>query len=157
MRGARPLGGRRAVANDADPPRPPGRPSSRTARAAAFEVEESQDSISGRRRDVGADVVRRLRAGADRIEARLDLHGRTVDEALRKLERFLVASRGRGESVVLVIHGRGLNSAPGGPVLRPAVWAWLRSPGAARAAVMAFVTARPRDGGAGATVLRLGK
>jgi DNA-nicking Smr family endonuclease len=157
MRGVRPLGGRAAVPS-ADAPEAPTAPARRQSRAdPAFEVETTGESIAGRRRDVGADVVRRLRAGAEPIEARVDLHGRSVAEARRELERFVIGARSRRLRVVLVIHGRGLNSDPGGPVLRPAVWEWLQSPGAARAAVMAFVTARPRDGGAGATVLRLGK
>jgi DNA-nicking Smr family endonuclease len=157
MRGARPLGGRRAPSSGLDGPAPRAPVRSEKGAGPTFDVEVSAESIVGRRRDVGADVVRRLRSATDPIEARIDLHGRTVPEALRALERFVTAARGRGCRVALVIHGRGLNSDPGGPVLRPAVWQWLQSPAAARAAVMAFVTSRPRDGGAGATLLRLGK
>jgi DNA-nicking Smr family endonuclease len=156
MRGARPLGGRLSGGGEPDGKAVRASPRRPTA-GPPFEVETSGESIAGRRRDVGTDVVRRLRTGTDPIEARIDLHGRTVSEALRALERFVTAAHARGCRVVLVIHGRGLNSDPGGPVLRPAVWAWLQSPAAARAAVMAFSTARPRDGGAGATLLRLGR
>ena len=54
-----------------------------------------------------------------------------------------------------MIHGRGHGSDAGGPVLRPAIWEWLASAAAARCGVMAFASARPREGGAGATVILL--
>ena len=113
--------------------------------------------MAGRRHDVGADVIRELRTGGVAVEAQLDLHGRTEAQALPALERFVIAARGHGHRVVLVIHGRGLGSDPGGPVLRPAVWGWLRGAAAARAGVLAFVTAPARQGGSGATLLRLAK
>jgi len=158
VRGARPLSGRPKVTGQPDPPEP-GRPV--RARPAPSRdpmiVEVSGETVAGRRHDVGADVIRQLRTGGVAIEAQLDLHGRTLDEALRALERFVIAARGHGQRVVLVIHGRGLGSDASGPVLRPAVWGWLRGAAAARAGVLAFVTAPARQGGSGATLLRLSK
>jgi DNA-nicking Smr family endonuclease len=118
-------------------------------------VEESGESITGRAPDVSVKILRALRNGELPIQARLDLHGRLRDEALCGVERFVGAARARGAKIALVIHGRGHNSEAGTAVLRPAVWQWLASPAAARAGVMAFASARPRDGGAGATVILL--
>jgi DNA-nicking Smr family endonuclease len=120
-----------------------------------YVVEESGDTIAGRAPDVSVKILRALRSGEPPVQARLDLHGRVRDEAVRGVERFVAAARARGAKTALVIHGRGHNSESGGAVLRPAVWRWLASPAAARAGVMAFASARPRDGGAGATVILL--
>ncbi|MFQ5418592.1 MAG: Smr/MutS family protein, partial [Myxococcota bacterium] len=54
---------------------------------------------------------------------------------------------------VLVIHGRGRGSADG-PVLKSALPGWLALPPLG-ASVMAFASAPPGDGGAGATVVLL--
>jgi len=74
---------------------------------------------------------------------------------MRELERFVTSSAARGARALLVIHGRGRGSDADGPVLRPAVWEWLASAAAERAGVMAFTSARPRDGGDGATLVLL--
>ena len=42
-------------------------------------------------------------------------------------------------------------------MLRPAVWEWLAGARASRAAVMAFASAPPDQGGAGATLVLLRK
>jgi DNA-nicking Smr family endonuclease len=155
MRGARPLApghervtGPRAVATQH-------RPRVATPAPSPFVVEQTGDAISGRARDVAANLCKQLRGGAPAVEARLDLHGRGREQALLDLERFIASAAARGARCLLVIHGRGHGSDAGGPVLRPAIWEWLASPGAARAGVMAFVSARPADGGDGATLVLL--
>jgi len=158
MRGARPLArGHERVTASALPAVAPGRKrASASARAPSpFVVEKSGDTISGRARDVAAKLVRDLRAGAHAIDARVDLHGRARGAARDELERFVVAAQTRGARCLLVIHGRGHGSDAGGPVLRPAVWEWLASAAAERCGVMAFASARPADGGDGATLVLL--
>jgi DNA-nicking Smr family endonuclease len=123
--------------------------------APQYVIEESGDTIAGRAPDVSVKILRALRNGEPPVQARLDLHGRLRDEAVGGMERFVAAARARGAKVALVIHGRGHNSEAGAAVLRPAIWQWLSSPAAARAGVLAFASARPRDGGAGATVMLL--
>jgi len=122
---------------------------------APFEVERVGDAVAGRAADVSVEVLRGLRRGDHRPEARLDLHGQTREESLRAVERFLLRSRADGCRAVLVIHGRGQNSEAGEPVLRPALQEWLASAAAARSGVMAFAPAPPRAGGTGATVVLL--
>ena len=157
VRGARPLGQRDARVTAPQPataePRRK-RPATAPPRA-AFVVEQTGDEIAGRAPDVSLKLLRELRAGAPAVDARLDLHGRGRAEAVRALESFVAGARARGARALLVIHGRGHGSDAGGPVLRPAIWEWLASPAAERLGVMAFTSARPRDGGAGATIVLL--
>ena len=159
MRGARRIeGGARRVTGS--PSAAGASPKSRAVPAPrgnrpSFEVERVGDAVAGRATDVSAEVLRALRRGDHRPEARLDLHGQTREEALRAVERFLLRSRADGHRAVLVIHGRGQNSEAGEPVLRPALHEWLASAAAARAGVMAFAPAPPRAGGTGATVVLL--
>ena len=56
---------------------------------APFEIEVVGDAVAGRAADVSAEVLRALRRGDHRPEARLDLHGQTREEALRAVERFV--------------------------------------------------------------------
>ncbi len=65
-------------------------------------------------------------------------------------------SRQQGKRCVLVVHGRGLHSKDQVPVLKDALKRWM---GTARFArhVLAFATARPHDGGAGAVYVLLKK
>ena len=155
MRGARPIarGSERVVAPPPAPPRRAG--SSRSAAAPAFLVEQEGDTIAGRAADVSRKLLHALRGGQPAPEARIDLHGRARAEALRELELFVTSARTRDARCLLVIHGRGRGSDAGGPVLRPAVWEWLAGPAAARGGVMAFTSARPVDGGDGATLVLL--
>lgn len=121
---------------------------------ARFEVQDDGAHVEGRRLDVGADVVRKLRRGGLPIDARLDLHERTAAEAKEELERFLAAMRARGERCVLVIHGKGEHSPRGEAILRGEMGAWL-SQGPASRHVSAFATAAAHDGGAGAIYVLL--
>src|SRR5262245_32542641 len=56
----------------------------------------------------------------------VDLHGLTVDQALRRLAQALHAARVRGHGRLLVITGAGWGNPDQKPVLRPAIEAWLR-------------------------------
>ena len=159
MRGARRIegGARRVTGSPAAGRASPKARAVPVARAGRppFEVERVGDAVTGRAADVSAEVLRALRRGDHRPEARLDLHGQTREEALRAVERFLLRSRADRHRAVLVIHGRGQNSEAGEPVLRPALQEWLASAAASRAGVMAFAPAPARAGGIGATVVLL--
>lgn len=104
-------------------------------------------------------VVQRARhlktpkSGHWKPEETLDLHGKTLDEALRSLERFVANARGNHLSIVLVVTGKGLHSEDGRGVLKDAVESWLRSQD--EKTIRAFREA-PRDlGGRGAYLLHL--
>ncbi|MDX1608622.1 MAG: Smr/MutS family protein [Halofilum sp. (in: g-proteobacteria)] len=98
-------------------------------------------------------VVRRLRRGQYAVEAELDLHGMSRAQAGRALAEFMQDARRRRFGCVRIIHGKGRRSSNEGPVLKPAVAAWLSR----RAEVLAFCSARPADGGSGAVYVLLGR
>jgi len=93
----------------------------------------------------------RLKRGKHKIEARLDLHGMTQDEAHRALLGFVRSARAAGKRCVLVITGRG---SFGGGVLKAAVPRWLDE-AEFRPHLLAIATAQPRDGGPGALYIML--
>ncbi|MEO1368264.1 MAG: Smr/MutS family protein [Acidobacteriota bacterium] len=70
-------------------------------------------------------------ARSKREISRLDLHGHSIEDALIRLERFLVETAARGRHRALVITGRGRRSPGGVPVLRRIVHGWLKREGAA--------------------------
>ncbi|MCP5370443.1 MAG: Smr/MutS family protein [Hyphomicrobiales bacterium] len=90
----------------------------------------------------------RMKRGKVVIDARIDLHGLTQDEAHRALNAFLAAAQDADRRCVLVITGKG-SVRDGGGVLRTNVPRWLNEP-ANRSRVNAFSHASPRDGGEGA-------
>jgi DNA-nicking Smr family endonuclease len=88
-----------------------------------------------------------LRRGERTIEARLDLHGMTQEEAHRALDAFVARAADGGKRCVLVITGKS-------GVLHGAVPRWLgEAPNRGR--LLAFSPAQPRHGGAGALYLLL--
>lgn len=96
--------------------------------------------------------IQQLRAGKVHCEAKLDLHGSTVEAGSAELRKFLLEARKLGRRCVLVVHGRGLHSEGGAP-LRDAVFAELLGP--VSGLVHAFATAGQADGGDGATYIML--
>lgn len=109
------------------------------------------DQLSFRRTGIGPDVTRRLRAGQWSIQRQLDLHGLRVDEAREALGQFIRLAHRTGLRCVRVVHGKGLGSPGKTPVLKGRVQGWLVQ----KKEVLAFVQARPADGGAGALVVLL--
>lgn len=121
---------------------------------ARFEVADDGQRVEGRRVDLPAETVRRLRRGLVPVDGRLDLHGMGVPEARAQLELFLRTMRSRGERCVLVIHGKGEHSPGGVAVLRGEIAAWL-SQGTSSEHVAAFTTSSVADGGEGAVYVLL--
>ena len=114
---------------------------------------ETGEELFFTRTGLQGNLIRRLRRGQMPIEAELDLHGKTSDEARVLLAGFLPACRKRGLRVVRVIHGKGLGSHNKLPVLKGKVNYWLQQ----RDEVLAFCSARPVDGGTGAVYVLLKK
>jgi DNA-nicking Smr family endonuclease len=98
--------------------------------------------------------VRRLRDGAFALEAHLDLHGLDRHEAKSAVRDFIERARSEGRRCVLLVHGRGLGSKEGVPVLKERLREWLTRGGIGRK-VLAFASARPCDGGTGALYVLL--
>ena len=112
---------------------------------------DTDDQLSFRRPGIGVEVTRRLRSGHWSIQRQLDLHGLRVDEAREALGDFIRHAHKTGMRCVRVVHGKGLGSPGKSPVLKSRVQRWLVQ----KNEVLAFVQARPMDGGAGALVVLL--
>ena len=109
------------------------------------------EQLSFRRPGIGTDVTRKLRQGNWSIQRQLDLHGLRSDDARQALGTFIRDACQIGVRCVRVIHGKGLGSPGKAPVLKTKVHSWLVQ----KDEVLAFVQARPADGGAGALVVLL--
>lgn len=123
---------------------------------ARFEIHDDGHRIEGRRLDVDPRALRRLRRGELAVDLRCDLHGLSAAEARARLEDVLPRARQRGDLLLLLIHGKGINSPGGKGVLRGEMAAWL-SQGPASVHVAAFTTAADQDGGEGAVYVLLRK
>jgi DNA-nicking Smr family endonuclease len=109
------------------------------------------EALAFHRPQIPAAVLRRLRRGDYRVQREIDLHGMTVAEAKLALREFLVRALEQHIRCIRIVHGKGLRSGHRGPVLKAAVSAVLRRTGA----VLAYVSARPVDGGTGAVYVLL--
>ena len=110
------------------------------------------DQMSFRRPGIGTDVTRKLRKGEWSIQGQIDLHGLRSDEARNAVGQFIRDAKRMGWRCVRVVHGKGLGSPGKEPVLKSKVQRWLVQ----KNEVIAFVQAKPSDGGAGALVVLLG-
>lgn len=93
-----------------------------------FDVEhllEDAPGVAFSRYGIGPDVLRRLRKGYWQVQDELDLHGMRRDAARDQLGDFLRRAVRRKLRCVCIIHGKGLGSAGGEPVLRSMVHSWL--------------------------------
>lgn len=114
---------------------------------------EVGDELLFSRNGVQTSVMRKLRRGQYRIEAELDLHRLTATQAQKALLEFILHCKHRHLRCVRIIHGKGLGSKDQRPVLKGRVNQWLQR----WDDVLAFTSARPCDGGTGATYVLLRK
>ena len=108
-------------------------------------------------------IVRHVSRGRKEIDATLDLHGMTQDEAYAALQQFLMLARTQGHRVLLVITGKG---SRGGSdigahysvsrgILRQRFLQWVEGP--FREYVSSVKTSHQRHGGGGAFYVFLKK
>ncbi|QZA78966.1 Smr/MutS family protein [Deefgea tanakiae] len=95
------------------------------------------------------DTLRKLKRGDWQAEAELDLHGENIDSARTQVAQFLYHCQQRQFRCVRIIHGKGLSSASGIPVLKLKLKNWL----AQMPEVLAFAQANPFQGCAGAVLV----
>lgn len=121
-----------------------------------FDFRFSDLYVQGRAAGVSRETVAKLSRGEFAVRSHVDLHGMALDDAKDAVDEFLTERQKRGDRCVLVITGKGKNSRGQVAVLRQRIPEWLaRGPSARR--VLAFVTARPCDGGEGAFYVLLRK
>ena len=160
MQGAKPL-----KAEDRAPDtKPPLKPKARFSRAdekrvLAESLEDDIDTLEHgygaalrfHRPHVGRRTMRKLQRGGFSVQAEIDLHGMTLEEAKPRLTDFINYCASQGKLCVRVVHGKGLGSGNRGPVLKNAVNRWLRK----WDCVLAFVSTPQVHGGTGAVYVLL--
>jgi DNA-nicking Smr family endonuclease len=119
-----------------------------------FEVRREDEWTAGLREDAPRGTLEALAGAKVMPEGRVDLHGKRAADVDQVLTRFVREKHRAGMRRLLVVHGKGLHSDAGGPVLGDAVIESLTRGGPA-SLVIAFVTAPPGLGGSGALVLEL--
>jgi DNA-nicking Smr family endonuclease len=112
---------------------------------------------------LGRRLKQRVARGREPIDARLDLHGMTQQEAHAALLRFLHRAQASGAKTALVVTGKGLRKSSSGDgrdadtkpgVLKRQVPMWLALP-EFRPLVVGFDDAHVGHGGEGALYVRL--
>ena len=107
---------------------------------------EPETVFSFKGEGVQIKTFRTLQRGAIPIEATLDLHRRTSVEAYDEFQAFIERAKLKQQRSVLIVHGKGLSSSAQKPILKSLVYEWLLE----HREVLAFHSAKPKDGGTGA-------
>jgi DNA-nicking Smr family endonuclease len=103
-----------------------------------------------------ASVMDHLRKGLFPIQDHLDLHGLTLPEAEEAINQFITKSVDLGRTCLLLVHGRGHRSPDGIPIIKRNLESLLLK-GPVKKYILAFTTAKPIDGGSGASYILLRK
>lgn len=114
---------------------------------------KSHDVLAYQRPGIQHGVYRKLRLGQYPIEARLDLHRMTVDEARREVFSFINECLTHGIRSALILHGKGERNPDGIAQLKSYLAKWLPE----LEPVMAFHSAQKHHGGTGAVYVMLRK
>ncbi len=112
------------------------------------------EGVEGASSQEGRRYLARLKRGDFSVQGHLDLHGFGREDARPELERFLREAQRLGHSCVRVVHGRGTHSESEPSLMKREVTRWLSSRRLSRT-VVAFASARWRDGGSGAVYVLL--
>lgn len=119
-----------------------------------FDFADTDEYIEAVAAGIDRRLVRKLRRGEYALQAHLDLHGLTREQARVQVANFVQKCHQQGKRCVLIVHGRGMRSAGNIPILKNKLAAWLTR-GAIGRKVLAFTSARPYDGGTGAVYVLL--
>ncbi len=109
------------------------------------------DEVAFMRPGLQRSLFRKLKRGYFPVNAELDLHGMTSQQAKQALIIFLAQARELRLRCVRIIHGKGRRSSNQGPVLKQRVVHWLTQ----RDDILAFCSTPPSDGGTGAVYVLL--
>ncbi|HBC58673.1 MAG TPA: DNA mismatch repair protein MutS [Gammaproteobacteria bacterium] len=116
-----------------------------------FDSIENGDQLQFARPGFQISRLRKLKRGCYSVEAELDLHGLTVQQAQHETAKFIQNSRKAGFKCVRIIHGKGNRSKGNIPKIKQNLDRWLRQ----WDAVLAYSSARTYDGGTGALYVLL--
>lgn len=107
---------------------------------------QSKNTPTGSSDALDRDISRKLRRGQLTLEATIDLHGMTQNEAWQYLLHFIERSYVAGKRCLLVITGKGRGGAG---ILKQQLPMWLET-AAFKDKISTYSLARPQDGGGGA-------
>lgn len=118
-----------------------------------FDARHLRDDENGTylRKGIPDALLKKLQKGAWEIGSRIDLHGKTVEEARIATSAFLYQALQQQQRVVSIIHGQGFNSADNEATLKSHVKNWLVQ----NHHVLAFCHAPKEAGGHGAVMVLL--
>lgn len=111
----------------------------------------AEDSMHFARSGLQNKLLRQFKNGRVPIEAVLDLHGNTVDQAEQSLQLFITNCVQRKLRCVQVIHGKGYNSPNNQTTLKSYINLWLQE----FPQILAFESCQPQHGGKGAVYVLL--
>jgi DNA-nicking Smr family endonuclease len=112
------------------------------------------EGVEGASSREGERYLSRLKRGDFSVQEHLDLHGLDRHDARDALVRFLREAQLKGYTCVRVVHGRGIHSETEPSLMKREVIRWLSSR-RMRRTVVAFASARWKDGGSGAVYVLL--
>ena len=115
------------------------------------QIPSPEEVIAYAKNGLSEKQLRELKRGPVAIEATLDLHQMTVDEALQETQAFLHRVRAQGKRCVRIVHGKGYLSKNNKPLLKSTLNTWLRE----QPFVLGFHSCQGRHGGAGAVYVLL--
>ena len=119
-----------------------------------IDVVVSGEYVEGAPDPRGRRWLEPLRTGQFAVQAHLDLHGLGILDARDQFEKFIRNCLWQAHGCVRIVHGRGQHSADGHPLLKEHVQRWLCSRRMCRH-IVAYTSARLRDGGGGALYVLL--
>lgn len=119
-----------------------------------LDIVDTDEYVEGYIKGIHPIILEKLRQGFFSVQSYLDLHGFTVSEAEEAVREFIDEAIGLNYRCVLLVHGRGMNSKNQVPVLKERLRSILLR-GPVRKKILAFTSARPHDGGAGASYVLL--
>ena len=120
------------------------------------------DQVGAARVQMDLKAFGQMKRGKLRPEAKIDLHGMTLDRAHPALTRFVLSAQAQGKRLVLVVTGKGKERDDGRPipvrfgVLRHQVPQWLSMPPLS-SAILQITESHVRHGGGGAYYVYLRK
>ena len=112
---------------------------------------EAEEALFYVRDNLPHATLQKLKKGAFCSDLELDLHGLTTAQANEELQQLLLHAQQRRLRCFRLIHGKGNRSSSDKPILKSWVNQWLRQ----QSEVLAFCSARQRDGGTGALYVLL--
>ena len=111
----------------------------------------AEEYLQFARHGISSSIIRQLKQGLFEIEAGIDLHRCTMDAANSMLINFIKNCITGQRRVARIIHGKAHRAEQSTPILKTYVYHWLKH----CPDVLAFNSALPNDGGAGALYVLL--